>query len=102
MLDVASLRAQFPALLRQVNGRRALFLDGPGGTQVPQRVIQAMVDYLSTCNANSGGLFSTSRASDAVLREAHRAVADLLNAPSPDEVIFGPNMTTLTFALSRA
>jgi cysteine desulfurase family protein (TIGR01976 family) len=102
MLDITSLRRQFPALQRVVGGRVPLFLDGPGGTQVPQRVLDAMVRYLSTCNCNTGGLFTTSRESDAVLRGAHEAVADLLNAPSPDEVVFGPNMTSLTFSLSRA
>jgi cysteine desulfurase family protein (TIGR01976 family) len=102
MLDVPSLRRQFPALRRVVNGRSPVFLDGPGGTQVPQRVIDAVVHYLSACNANHGGLFTTSRESDGVLRQAHEAVADLLNAPSADEVVFGPNMTTLTFALSRS
>jgi cysteine desulfurase family protein (TIGR01976 family) len=102
MLDVSSLRRQFPALQRLVHGRTPVFLDGPGGTQVPERVIDAMVHYLRTCNANHGGLFTTSRESDAILQQAHEAVADFLNAPSPDEVIFGANMTTLTFALSRA
>jgi cysteine desulfurase family protein (TIGR01976 family) len=102
MLDVLSLRRQFPALLRTVNGRHPVFLDGPGGTQVPRRVIDAVTRYLATCNCNTGGLFTTSRESDQVLRGAHEAVADLLNAPSPDEVVFGANMTSLTFALSRA
>jgi cysteine desulfurase family protein (TIGR01976 family) len=102
MLDVLSLRRQFPALHRSENGRTPVFLDGPGGTQVPERVIQAMASYLQTCNANHGGLFATSRESDQVLHRAHEAVADLLNAPSPDEVIFGANMTTLSLHLSRA
>jgi cysteine desulfurase family protein (TIGR01976 family) len=101
MLDVPSLRAQFPSLQRRVNGRTPIYLDGPGGTQVPQTVIDAMVRYLSTHNANHQGAFTTSRESDAVLYEAHRAVADLLNG-SPEEVVFGPNMTTLTFHLSRS
>jgi cysteine desulfurase family protein (TIGR01976 family) len=79
-----------------------MFLDGPGGTQVPRRVIDAMVDYLTRCNANHGGAFATSRESDRVLAEAHAAAADLLHAPSPDEVVFGANMTTLTFHLSWA
>lgn len=79
-----------------------IYLDGPGGTQVPQSVMDAMVRYLSTCNANHGGVFTTSRESDAILREAHEAAADLLNAPSPDEIVFGANMTSLTFHLSRA
>lgn len=102
MLDVPSLRRQFPALQRNVNGRVPIFLDGPGGTQVPEPVIAAMIHYLSTCNCNTGGLFTTSRESDAVLRAAHQAVADFLNAPSAAEIIFGANMTSLTFALSRS
>jgi cysteine desulfurase family protein (TIGR01976 family) len=95
------LRAQFPALARTVHGRPAIFLDGPGGTQVPQRVIDALVHYLTTCNANHGGAFATSRESDRVLHESHAAIADLLNG-SPEEIVFGPNMTSLTFQLSRA
>src|SRR5262249_18462716 len=102
MLDVSAIRRQFPALQRTVAGRPAVYLDGPGGTQVPERVIDAMVHYLRTCNANVGGPFATSRESDAVVREARAAVADLLNAPSADEVVFGQNMTSLTLHLSRA
>jgi cysteine desulfurase family protein (TIGR01976 family) len=100
--DVASFRSQFPALQGDGTGPAPIFLDGPGGTQVPKRVIDAMTRYLTTCNANHGGVFATSRASDAILHDAHEAVADLLNAPSADEVVFGANMTTLTFHLSRA
>ena len=102
MFDVQACRRQFPALQRRVGGAVPIFLDGPGGTQVPQSVIEATVRYLSTCNANHGGVFTTSRESDAILHEAHQAAADLLNAPSPDEIIFGANMTSLTFHLSRA
>ena len=102
MLDVHSLRRQFPALQRQVNGKTPIFLDGPGGTQVPQRVIDAICDYLSRCNANHGGVFRTSRESDRIIHSAHEGVADLLNAPSADEIVFGQNMTSLTFHLSRA
>ncbi len=102
MFDVASLRRQFPALQRQRDGRLPIFLDGPGGTQVPERVVDAVALYLTACNANHGGAFATSRESDAILRSAHEAVADLLNAPSPDGVVFGANMTTLTLHLSRA
>jgi cysteine desulfurase family protein (TIGR01976 family) len=102
MLDVATLRRQFPALNRPRNGRLPIFLDGPGGTQVPQRVIDAMAAYLTECNANHGGVFATSRDSDRILAEAHAAAADLLHAPSPDEIVFGANMTTLTMHLSRA
>jgi cysteine desulfurase family protein (TIGR01976 family) len=104
MFDVNALREQFPSLrrVRGADGRVPVFLDGPGGTQVPQRVIDAMVRYLTTCNANQGGVFTTSRESGAILDHAHQAAADLLNAPSADEIIFGANMTSLTFHLSRA
>jgi len=100
-LDVAWCRAQFPALAQKVNGHPAVFLDGPGGTQVPQSVINAMCDYLVRSNANTHGAFATSQRSDEILAEAHAAMADLLGC-NADEVVFGPNMTTLTFALSRA
>jgi cysteine desulfurase family protein (TIGR01976 family) len=102
MLDVASIRRQFPALERLIDGQAPVFFDGPGGTQVPRRVIDAMVHYLSTCNANHGGLFATSRESDAILQSAHEAVADLINAPAAEEIVFGANMTSLTLHLSRA
>ncbi|MFO0877671.1 MAG: cysteine desulfurase-like protein [Gemmataceae bacterium] len=102
MLDVSALRRQFPALQQQQAGRPLVYLDGPGGTQVPQPVLDALVEYLTTSNANVGGPFLTSQRSDRVLREAHAAVADLLHAPSPDEVVFGQNMTSLTFHLSRS
>ena len=102
MLDVASLRRQFPSLNRPRNGRLPVFLDSPGGTQVPQVVIDAITRYLTTCNANHGGLFATSRESDAILHEANQAVANLLNAPSADDIVFGQNMTSLTFHVSRS
>jgi len=100
-LDIAWVRAQFPALAQEVNGHPVIFFDGPGGTQVPQRVIEAMSDYLVRSNANTHGAFATSRRSDEVIANAHAAVADLLGCTA-DEVVFGCNMTTLTFALSRA
>jgi cysteine desulfurase family protein (TIGR01976 family) len=78
-----------------------VFLDGPGGTQVPQRVIDAMTSYLAHDNANTGGAYATSRRTDAMIAEARAAMADFLHCGA-DEVIFGPNMTTLTFAISRA
>jgi cysteine desulfurase family protein (TIGR01976 family) len=102
MFDINFVRQQFPALLRSRDGHWPIFLDGPGGTQVPQRVIDAMVRYLTSCNANHGGVFVTSRESDQVLAEAHAAIADLLNAPSAEEVVFGPNMTTLTLHFTRS
>ncbi len=100
--DLAAIRHQFPALNQIRRGRKAIFLDGPGGTQTPQVVIDAMVHYLQTCNANHGGVFATSQESDRILELAHQSMADFLNAPSANEIIFGANMTTLTFHLSRA
>src|ERR1043165_217129 len=102
MVDFSTLRAQFPGLNQRRNGRTPVFLDGPAATQVPQRVIYAMVHFLTHCNANHGGAFSTSIESDRILDSAHEAMADLLNAPSPAEIIFGNNMTSLTFHLSRS
>jgi cysteine desulfurase family protein (TIGR01976 family) len=101
-LDVASLRAQFPALRVELDGRPVVYLDGPGGTQVPQRVIDTVASYYRESNANSGGAFLTSQRSDERLAAARDACADFLNARSADEIKFGPNMTTLTFGLSRA
>src|SRR6202044_3180339 len=75
--------------------------DGPGGTQVPQRVIDAISNYLSRDNANTGGAYSTSRNTDAMIAEARAAMADFLNCAA-DEIVFGPNMTTLTYMISRA
>jgi cysteine desulfurase family protein (TIGR01976 family) len=100
--DVAWCRRQFPALERTIAGRPVVFLDGPGGSQVPRRVIDAVADYLAHTNANHGGTFPTSRESDALLDAAHRAVADLVGTADPETIVFGANMTSLTFALSRA
>lgn len=101
-LDLTRIRSQFPALSLTDDGQPRIYLDNPGGTQVAQPVIDRMNDYLVRHNANHAGAFRTSVESDAVLHEAHAAMADLLNAASADEIIFGPNMTTLTFAVSRA
>jgi len=95
--DVAQVRAHFPALKSG-----AVFFDNPGGTQVAAGVVERMTNYLLRTNANHGGAFRTSAESDEVVHEAHAAVADFLNAASPDEIVFGANMTTLTFAMSRA
>ena len=100
--DPALVRPEFPALAALHDGRPVVFLDGPGGTQVPQRVIDAVAGYYRETNANVHGAFATSVRSDAILDEAHVAVADLLGAASPAEVKFGQNMTSLTFALSRS
>jgi cysteine desulfurase family protein (TIGR01976 family) len=100
-LSLTYIRAQFPALSQLVNGHPAVFLDGPGGTQVPQRVIDAISNYLRRDNANTGGAYATSRNTDAMLAEARASMADFLNCAA-DEIVFGPNMTTLTYAISRA
>src|ERR1051326_667976 len=100
-LDLTYVRSQFPSLAQTVNGQPAAFLDGPGGTQVPQRVIDAIANYLGHDNANTGGAYVTSRRTDAMIAEARAAIADFLHCGA-DEVAFGPNMTTLTFAISRA
>ncbi len=100
-LDQDWVRAQFPALKRTVNGHPAVFLDGPGGTQVPQRVIDAISGYLARDNANTGGAYSTSRNTDLMIAEARQAMADFLNCDA-QEIVFGQNMTTLTYAMSRA
>src|SRR6516162_4501410 len=100
-LDLAYVRSQFPSLSQTVNGHPAAFLDGPGGTQVPQRVIDAISNYLATNNANTGGAYATSRHTDAMIAEARAAMGDFLHCGA-DEVAFGPNMTSLTYAISRA
>jgi cysteine desulfurase family protein (TIGR01976 family) len=100
-LDLGSIRSQYPSLSQTVNGHPAVFLDGPGGTQVPQRVIDAISEYLRFSNANTNGAYATSQRTNAVIDGARAAMADLFNS-DPEEVVFGPNMTTLTYAVSRA
>jgi cysteine desulfurase family protein (TIGR01976 family) len=100
--DPISLREQFPSLRLQVNGRPAVFFDGPGGTQPPQRVIDAMSHYLAHDNSNLGGAFLTSQRTVQVASEARQAMADFFNARRPEEIAFGQNMTSLTLATSRA
>ncbi len=97
-LDPPLVRLEFPALQRS----KAIFLDNPAGTQITQRSLKRMVDYLHTCNANHEGAFATSRQSDALLYEAHAAAADFYNANRPEEIVFGANMTTLTLHISRS
>ncbi len=102
-LDIAAIRAHFPALNQTVDGGvQPVFFDNPAGAQVPQIVIDAVTNYYATMNANSGGAFATSQRSDAMVWSVRERVADFLNAPRADEIVFGPNMTTLNFALSRA
>ena len=100
-LDLARVRSRFTALTRRVDGLPVVFADAPGGTQVPDTVIEAIAGYLRTSNSNTHGAFATSQETDAVIVEAHRAGADLLGA-DPDEVVFGPNATSLLFQISRA
>jgi cysteine desulfurase family protein (TIGR01976 family) len=96
-LDLSAIRSQFPSL-----DRPAIFLDNPGGTQIARRSLDRINRYLIECNANHGGAFTTSIASDAVLDEAHQAMADFYNASSSQEIVFGNNMTTLTLYISRS
>jgi cysteine desulfurase family protein (TIGR01976 family) len=100
-LDLTHIRSQFPSLAQTVNGHPAAFLDGPGGTQVPQRVIDAISDYLRHDNSNTGGAYATGRRTDAMIASARAAMADFLHCGS-DEIVFGQNMTSLTYAMSRA
>ncbi len=100
-LDPFWVRSRFPALSREIDGRIPVFFDGPGGSQVPGSVLKAMSDYLVTANANAHGAFTTSRRTDECIASARAAAADLLGCGA-DEVVFGANMTTLTFAFSRA
>ena len=99
--DVERVRAQFPALQRRVNGVPVAYFDGPGGTQVPRRVVDAMTEYLLTHNANAHWHYPTSTETDEVIASGRAAMADLLGCSS-DEIAFGQNMTTLTFHVSRA
>jgi cysteine desulfurase family protein (TIGR01976 family) len=102
-LDLTAIRKQFPALQRQsLQPNPTIYLDNPGGTQVAQPVLDRMAAYLVDCNANHGGAFQTSRISDEILDEAHRAMADFYHARRPEEIIFGNNMTTLTLHISRS
>lgn len=101
MFDVQAVRQQFPALSERFDGKPAVFFDNPGGTQVHESVIRAMTDYMTRRNANTHGVFATSRRSDIVIDDARQAAADLLGA-TPAEIVFGNNMTSLTFALGRS
>lgn len=102
LLNPVPLRAQFPALQLEINGETAVYLDGPGGTQSPQPVIDAISEALTQGISNHGGPFFTSRYADNLTTQARQAVADLLNAARPEEIAFGQNMTSLTMSFSRA
>ena len=97
IIDIDKIRSMFPAL-----NRPEAFLDNPGGTQIVKTSLDRITGYYMKNNANHGGAFITSQLSDALVDEARQAAADFLNAGSPDEIIFGANMTTLTFSISRA
>jgi cysteine desulfurase family protein (TIGR01976 family) len=99
--DVDAIRRRFPALSLAQDGQPLVFFDGPGGTQVPESVIDAVSGYYREANANHGGEFLTSRRSDAIVEDAHAALADLVGVDA-DEITLGPNMTTLTFHVSRS
>lgn len=101
-LDIERIRAQFPSLFVQDDGIPRIYFDNPGGTQVPRQVIDRTTEYFTRWNTNSGGPFRTSIETDRILDDAHLAMADLVGASSPDEIVYGQNMTSLTFAMSRS
>lgn len=100
-LDQGKIRTQFPALQQEINNQPVIFFDGPGGTQVPTSVIEAMSRYLQESNANAHGAFANSHKTDRLIKSARSAMADFLGCDR-DEIVFGANMTTMTFAISRA
>ncbi|HET7553059.1 MAG TPA: cysteine desulfurase-like protein [Gemmatimonadaceae bacterium] len=100
-IDIAAVRARVPALERELDGIPVAYFDGPGGTQVPREVVDAMADYLYRHNANTHWLYPSSMETDEIIAGAREALADFLNA-SPSEIAFGQNMTSLTFHISRA
>src|ERR1700746_4003884 len=101
MMSIEEIRQHFPALARTHNGYPVAYFDGPGGTQVPRNVVEAMKDYLYHHNANTHWAYPTSEETDAIIDSARSVLADFLNA-DPTEIAFGANMTTLTFHLARA
>jgi cysteine desulfurase family protein (TIGR01976 family) len=101
-LDLEAIREQFPALRATDNGVARIYLDNPAGTQVPQRVVDAMSHCMLSASANLGGYFRTSEFAGTIAADAQQAMADFLNAPSAEEIIFGQNMTSLTFHVSRS
>ncbi len=100
--DLEAVRSQYPALALTDNGTRRIYFDNPAGTQVPVCVAAAMADCLMTKSANLGAYFSSSKDAEKIVQSARDAMADFLNAPSSDEIIFGQNMTTITLHLSRS
>ena len=102
MFDVNDIRTQFPSLSLTDNGKPRYYFDNPAGTQVPATVVTRMADCLLRANANISGYFKTSQLAGAIENEARAAMADFLNATSADEIVFGQNMTSLTFHMSRS
>ena len=100
--DLDAVRAQFPALALNDNGKRRIYFDNPAGTQVPKSVADALADCLLQANANGGGYFASSLAAGEIVQQAREAMVDFLNAPSSDEIVFGQNMTTITLHVSRS
>lgn len=101
MKSTEEIRAQFPALAREHNGHPVAYFDAPGGTQTPRAVVDAVVDYLLNHNANTHWEYPTSHETDEILESARHTLADFLNA-SANEIVFGPNTTTMIYHLSRA
>lgn len=101
-LNMDAIRASIPALKREHNGEPVVYLNGPGGTQMPRVVVDAVSDYLLNWNANLGGPFVTSEKTTEIMWEARAAMAAFVNAANPGEISFGGNMTSVTFAFSRA
>ena len=101
-LDIEAIRSQFPALGDTDDGLARIYFDNPAGTQVPQSVVDAMAHCMLTASANLGGHFRTSVMAEDIVADAQQAMADFLNAPSADEIVFGQNMTSLTFHISRS
>ncbi len=98
---ISAVRAAFPALALKDGDAARVYFDNPAGTQVPQRVIDRTLEALIAKNANLGGYFATTVAAGRLVDDAHQACADFYNAASADEIVFGQNMTTLTFHMSR-
>ena len=102
MFPIEEIRSRFPSLDRKIEGRQAVFFDGPGGSQVPTSVTNAMSEYLLRSNANTGMSFATSLETDEIISEALIACADFIGCDDYSEVIFGQNMTSLNFQLAGA
>ena len=102
MFPIEKIRDCFPSLERTVGGRKAVFFDGPGGSQVPSSVTEAMSDYLLRSNANTGMSFETSLETDVLISETLQSCADFIGCDDPTEIVFGQNMTSLNFQLASA